>query len=162
MKTRDGKIDDLPQIVAIYNASIPGRCATADTEPITVESRKTWFYNHEATRPLWVVEEDGRVIAYLSLRNFYGRPAYRVTAELAVYVHPDHQRKGIAATLLRKAIDTAPKLGLENLLAFVFAHNDPSVTLFRRFGFESWGSLPGVADLDGRRVDLAILGKKIS
>ena len=27
---------DLPAIVDIYNASIPGRLATADTEPVTV------------------------------------------------------------------------------------------------------------------------------
>ena len=37
---RDAARDDLPAIVAIYNASIPGRLATADTEPVTVASRK--------------------------------------------------------------------------------------------------------------------------
>ena len=34
---------DLPAIVAIYNAAIPGRQATADTEPVTVKSREAWF-----------------------------------------------------------------------------------------------------------------------
>ena len=161
MNIRDATIKDLPPIVAIYNASIPGRRATAETEPITVESRKTWFHNHDAKHPLWVAEEDGKVVGYLSFRNFYGRPAYHVTAEMAIYVHPDHHRRGIAARLLEKAIDTAPSLGLENLLAFIFSHNEPSVGLFKKYGFERWGQLPGVADLDGKRVDLTILGRKI-
>jgi phosphinothricin acetyltransferase len=34
---------DLPAIVAIYNAAIPGHLATADTEPVTVDSREDWF-----------------------------------------------------------------------------------------------------------------------
>ena len=36
---RDAIDSDLETIVAIYNAAIPGRMATADTEPVAVESR---------------------------------------------------------------------------------------------------------------------------
>ena len=172
MPIRNATIDDLPAIVAIYNASIPSRRATADTQPIAVESRRKWFENHGPTRPLWVAEEaDGsgkgsaspssQVVGYLSFRNFYGRPAYHISAEMAVYVHPLHHRRGIGAALLERAIAVAPSLGLENLLAFVFAHNAPSLRLFERFGFERWGRLPGVAELDDVRVDLVILGRRI-
>jgi len=31
---RDARAHDLPAIVAIYNAAIPGRMATADTDPV--------------------------------------------------------------------------------------------------------------------------------
>ena len=41
--TRDATLDDLPAIVDIYNQSIPAGTATADTRPITVESRRPWF-----------------------------------------------------------------------------------------------------------------------
>ena len=34
---------DLPAIVAIYNSTVPSRMVTADTEPVTVESRLAWF-----------------------------------------------------------------------------------------------------------------------
>ena len=161
MSIRNATLDDLPAIVAIYNGSIPGRCATADTRPISVESRRKWFENHGPTRPLLVAEESGQVAGYLSFRNFYGRPAYHITAELAVYVHPDHHRRGMGGQLLEKAIATAPSLGLETLLAFVFSHNAASIGLFERFGFERWGQLPAVAELDGRHVDLSILGRKV-
>ena len=33
---RDATEADLPAIVALYNATIPGRMVTADTEPVTV------------------------------------------------------------------------------------------------------------------------------
>jgi phosphinothricin acetyltransferase len=39
----DAVRDDLPAIIDIYNATIPGRMVTADLEPITVESRLRWF-----------------------------------------------------------------------------------------------------------------------
>ena len=35
--------EDLPQIVAIYNATIPSRAVTADLEPVSVQSRVEWF-----------------------------------------------------------------------------------------------------------------------
>lgn len=155
---------DLPAIVAIYNAAIPGRMATADTEPVTVEQRQSWFAEFKpASRPLWVAIPEGAATpaGWLSLRSFYGRPAYHATVEVAVYVHPAARRKGIANALLRHAVDVAPSMKINNLLAFVFGHNGPSITLFERFGFARWGWLPGVAELDGVQRDLAILGLRV-
>ncbi len=49
MTIRDADPADLPAIVAIYNAAIPGRLATADTEPISVASRAAWLAAHAPT-----------------------------------------------------------------------------------------------------------------
>src|SRR3977135_4714948 len=85
---RTGIPSDLPQIVEIYNSTIPSRIATADTEPVSVESRVHWFEEHTPDRrPLWVVEDAGRVAAWLSFSTFYGRPAYAKTAELSENEH---------------------------------------------------------------------------
>jgi L-amino acid N-acyltransferase YncA len=156
---------DLPDIVAIYNASIPGRAATADLLPVTVEDRIPWFRDFDpARRPLWVhCDTAGApVTAWLSLRSFYGRPAYHATAETGVYTAPAAQRRGIARALLAHAIAAAPALGLRTLLAFVFAHNLASLALFRSAGFEDWGKLPRVAELDGIERDLLILGLRVA
>ena len=40
MPIRDAARSDLPQIVSIYNASIPGRMATADLVPVTVTAER--------------------------------------------------------------------------------------------------------------------------
>jgi L-amino acid N-acyltransferase YncA len=153
---------DLAAIVAIYNASIPGRLATADTAAVTIDSRREWFAAFDpASRPIWVARDGGETVGWLGLRSFYGRPAYHRTVEVAVYVAPGSQRRGVARALLAHAIGAAPALGISTLLAFVFGHNDASVRLFRDAGFADWGTLPRVAELDGVERDLVILGKRL-
>jgi phosphinothricin acetyltransferase len=159
---RDASESDLDMIVAIYNASIPGRLATADTEPVSVESRREWFRDRDHRRhPVWVAEREGNVVGWLSFGKFYGRPAYASTAELSVYVDPGAQGSGIATELVTAAFQRAAGLGLKTLLGFVFAHNERSVSLCRKFGFEQWGRLPRVAILDGVERDLLILGRPL-
>jgi phosphinothricin acetyltransferase len=162
LTVRDARDADLPRLVAIYNEAIPGRRATADTEPVSVESRLPWFREHTpARRPLWVAEREGAIVGWLSFQDFYGRPAYGATAELSIYVSETAQRGGVGRHLLARALEHAPALGLATLLGFIFAHNTPSVTLFERHGFARWGHLPRVARLDGVERDLLILGRRL-
>lgn len=135
---------------------------TADTEPVSVESRVTWFEEHTPSfRPLWVVEAEGQIAAWLSFSSFYGRPAYRKTAELSAYVHQLFRRRGIGSYLLTQALAQAPALKVDTLLGFIFGHNEPSLALFGRFGFSRWGELPKVAALDGIERDLIIVGRRV-
>lgn len=163
MTIRDATEADLDAIVQIYNSAIPGRMATADTEQVSVESRRAWFREHDsARRPLWVAVTDESISGWLSFQSFYGRPAYHATAELSVYVAPSHQRRGIGRALLARAVDQAPQIGLRTLLGFIFSHNEPSLRLFRRFGFQQWALLPRVAELDGIERDLIIVGRRVA
>ena len=162
MTLRDALAADLPAIVDIYNATIPGRMATADTEPVTLESRVPWFEaHHPRTRPLWVLEENTRICAWLSFNSFYGRPAYNPTAEISIYVAEPHRRRGLARRLLREAIARAPACEVTTLLGFIWAHNAPSLQLFEAHGFTRWGHLPRVAVLDDIERDLIIVGRRI-
>lgn len=153
---------DLPRIVEIYNSTIPGRMATADLEPVSLESRVPWFEEHSPDRlPLWVVEEAGEVAAWLSFSSFYGRPAYSGTAELSIYVDAAHRGRGLGAYLLDAALAHAPTIGVTTLLGFIFAHNTPSLALFEGHGFVRWAHLPRVAVLDGLERDLVIVGRRV-
>jgi hypothetical protein len=53
---------DIGRIVEIYNAAIPGRLATADTELATIESKSDWYFGHSKTRPLYAAVSDGKII----------------------------------------------------------------------------------------------------
>ena len=162
MPIRHATRADLSAIVEIYNAAIPGRMATADTTPVTVESREEWFRAFDpASRPLWVREEDARIVGWLGLRSFYGRPAYHRTVESAVYVHPECRRRGVGDNLLGHALAECPALGIANVLGFIFAHNSPSIALFGRHGFARWGLLPKVCEMNGVERDVLILGCRI-
>jgi phosphinothricin acetyltransferase len=159
---RDATIADLPRIVDIYNATVPGRMVTADTEPVSVDSRRAWFAAHTPQRrPIWVVERDGAVAGWASFSDFYGRPAYDGTAEVSIYLAPEHQRRGVGGWVLDEACAASPSLGLHTLLGFVFGHNVPSLALFERRGFARWAHLPRIAVLDGVARDLVILGRRV-
>ena len=101
------------------------------------------------------------MVAWLSFSNFYGRPAYNKTAEVSLYVDEGYRRRRIGHDLLRDAMVYSPNIGVEILLGFIFAHNLPSLALFRAFGFEQWAHLPKVARLDQNDRDLIILGRRV-
>jgi L-amino acid N-acyltransferase YncA len=163
LTVRDAVEDDLPAIVDIYNAAVPTRMVTADTGPVSVEGRRPWFREHrKGFRPLWVAEKDGRIVAWLSFSSFYGRPAYDATAEISIYVDYGYHRQGIGSELMRRAIAHAPAIGVRTLVGFIFAHNGPSIDMFKRFGFEQWAYLPDVAELDGVERSLIIMGKRVA
>jgi L-amino acid N-acyltransferase YncA len=163
MRFRDASLDDLNDIVAIYNSTVPSRLVTADTEPVSVESRIEWFHKHiPGKRPLWVVTEGSRVIGWIAFHSFYGRPAYDATAEISIYLHEDFRGKGLGKRVLEHGIDQCPQLGIKNLLGYIFSHNEPSLKLFRSFGFTDWGLLPNIAVLDNIERSVSILGKRIT
>ena len=146
----------------MYNATIPGGMVTADTTPVTVEGRLPWFRAHSpARRPIWVAEDEhGTVCAWFSFSDFHPRPAYHPTVEISVYVAEAHRRRGLANLLLRQAIARAPALGVKSMVGLIWAHNEPSLRLFAKHGFERWGHLPRVALLQGLERDLVIVGRR--
>jgi L-amino acid N-acyltransferase YncA len=159
---RDAGLNDLPAIVGTYNATVPGRLVTADLEPVSLDSKKEWFYKHNpATRPLYIIEVDKQYAGWLSYTSFYGRPAYDKTTELSIYLESSMQGKGLGAYCLQFAMDKAPSLNIHTLLGFIFGHNEPSLKLFYKKGFEKWAHLPEIADMEGTLRDLVIVGKKV-
>jgi phosphinothricin acetyltransferase len=156
---REATVYDLPLIVEVYNSTIASRSVTADLEPVSVASRQAWFEGHDPlARPLWVVEADGVFAGWVSFQDFYGRPAYAATAEISLYLHTGFRGRGLGKAVLLHALRRCPALGILRLLGYVFAHNAPSLALFRGAGFAVWGELPGIALLDGVERTLLILG----
>lgn len=164
LKYRDALPADLTTIVDIYNTTVASRLVTADTEPITVESRLRWFEEHNShSRPLWLIEDEKEeVIGWVSFQSFYGRPAYNATVEVSIYLDENQRGKGIGEQVLQYCIQEAPKYGINTILGFIFAHNEPSLKLFRKLGFEDWAMLPNIAVLDEHERSLCILGKRIA
>jgi L-amino acid N-acyltransferase YncA len=160
---RDATLQDLASIVEIYNSTIPSRIVSADTEPVSVEQRLPWFREHDPSRrPILVAEEEGEVVGWLSLSDFYdGRPAYHMTAEIGIYVREGHRGKGLGGRMLEETIRRAPELGIKTMTAGAFAGNEPSIKLFERFGFARWAHFPRVAELDGTEQDLVVLGLRL-
>ena len=153
---------DLPRIIEIYNSTVPTHQSTADTTEVSIKSRRTWFKKHNPKeKPILVYDIDGKVVAWISLESFYGRQAYHNTAEISIYVAPEYHRQRIGWKLLEEIIKMTPELGIKTLVGYIFSHNDPCLRLFQSFGFEEWGRLPNVAEMNGKEYSLSIVGKRI-
>jgi L-amino acid N-acyltransferase YncA len=162
MMIRDAAAADLPAIIAIYNAAIATRAATAQLETVTLESRKNWLNDHSPDQfPFWVLLIEEQVAGWLTFKSFLPRSAYRGTAELSVYVHEQFRRRGVARQLLQEAIRQAPTLQLSALVGLIFAHNTPSIRLFEQLGFSRWGFLPRIARVEEVARDLTIMGRHV-
>jgi phosphinothricin acetyltransferase len=154
---------DLPAIVEIYNQAIALRSATADLDPITVDSRAEWFASHDpAVHPIYVAERDGAVAGWCSLSPHRpGRGALRHTVEISYYIHEEFRRQGIASRLIAHAIADCPRLGIKNLFAILLDINQASVGLLEKAGFERWGHLPRVAEFDGIECGQLYYGRRV-
>lgn len=167
--------EDLAEVLAIYNQSIPGKQATANLALVTLEERTAWFDEHldSPTRPIYVVktllEGDADkqstklpIVAWGSFSDLYARTAYHISTEISIYLNQDYQSKGLGSLLTRWMLTQAPSLGIRNIVALIFAHNQPSLGLFRKLGFEQWGYMPEVCDMDGFIADVVMLGKAVA
>ncbi|MCP1659813.1 GNAT family N-acetyltransferase [Neisseria perflava] len=153
---------DLPAIVEIYNSTVATRQSTADLAPVSVAERQPWFDAHGGTRPLLVLKNAaGEVMGWGSFSDYYPRQAYHISAEISIYVRRDMRGVGVGKILLQDMLERAPSLGIRNILGVIFGHNHASLRLFHNFGFQEWGRLPQVCDLDGTLADIVILGKRV-
>lgn len=163
MNIRTANDDDLLQIVDIYNQAVMQRGATADLQPVTLESQQQWFWDHASdSYPIWVAELDRTILGWCSLSAYrQGRAALRHTAEISYYVHKAHRRKGIGSMMIKHAVDQCPGLQIDNLFTLLLDVNIPSIGILEKLGFVKWGHMPDVAEFDGKTCGHLIYGKPI-
>lgn len=163
MIIRPATLKDYSEIVNIYNHAVDEKFATADTEHVSLESRKEWFEQHSPeTYPIYVAEENGEIVGWCSLSPHRpGRKALRTVAEISYYIHKDHRRKGVASSLIDFTIESAISIGFKNLISILLNLNKTSIYILEKFGFDKWGHLPDIAEIDGVICGQFIYGKKL-
>ena len=157
---RQETLADLPTIVTIYNQTIAPHAVTADMEPVTVEQRRGWFNSFSDDHPLWVVEDGGQVIGWVGLEPFYGRAAYRHTAEVAIYFDQAVCHQGLGTKALAFMESQLAACEITAVVAYIFGTNQASQALFKKFGYQKWGAFPGVASFPDKNQDLVFFGKR--
>lgn len=163
MEIRLAEKRDYQKILDILNEAIEERESTATLTKVTMEGRKEWFARHSCTfQPIFVAEEDDEVIGWFSLTEFRsGREGFRYTSEISYYIHPDARGKGVGSAMMAYTIEAARNLGFKRLLAIIFETNTHSKNLAQKYGFQLWGRLPGIIDIDGKEIDCDYWGLKL-
>lgn len=159
---RSATIDDLPQIVKIYNEAIEDGISTADSYKVSADAKIDWFKGHDKERrPILVKEYHGKVIAWLSLQPFYPHLAYEKSVRINIYIDRNFRGKKLGQQFLQEIIAEAEHYNIQTFLALIFSDNETSLKLFKKLGFKEWGNFPGIANINEEDKDLLILGYKV-
>ncbi len=153
---------DLAAINDIYNHYVLRSTCTYQEEVESPDGRRKWFHRHGDKHPVIVAEAEGRVVGWGSLSPYHARSAYRHTVENSVYVHPEHQRRGIGSRLLQELTVRARDLGHRVIIAAIDGEQNGSIELHARFGFEKVGHFKEVGFKFGAWRDVVYMQLNVS
>lgn len=162
-KLRTAQQNDWERVIDIYNQAVLEFEKTADTDIQTVEDKADWLSQHlNSKHPILIAELDSKIVGWCSLSPHRpGRKSLENTAEISYYVDRAFRRQGIGSFLIDAAFTSAIENGIKNLFAILLETNNTSIAILRKFGFEKWGYLPKIAEIDGKVFGQFIYGKNL-
>jgi len=152
-------LDDAEAIRAIYNVEVSTSTVTFDLVPRSLEDQRAWLQARSGAHSAIVAVDDptGDVIGFGSLSPWKDRPAYRTSVEDSVYIHRDHQGRGLGRLLLTELLEVATASGFHAVFARIVAGHDASIALHAALGFEQVGVEREVGRKFGRWLDVVLM-----
>lgn len=158
MRVRQATIDDAEAIAGIYNPEVLESTVTFDLVARSVEEQRAWISDRSgAHAALVAVDDAGRVVGFGALSPFRERPAYATTVEDSVYVHRDHQSRGVGRLLLGELVGLATAHGFHVVMARIVGDHEASIGLHRALGFEQVGHEREVGRKFGKWLDVVVM-----
>jgi phosphinothricin acetyltransferase len=117
------------------------------------------------SHPWLVAERDGELLGYAYACRHRGRPAYRWSTDVSVYVSERQRRQGIGRRLYEVLFERLTRQGFRTACAGITLPNAASVALHERLGFAPIGVYRRIGwkagswrDVGWWQLDLAIDG----
>lgn len=156
---RTGTMDDAVPIAAIYNESIAARDSTMQLDPIDAATVEERIRSQGERETVLVVVDGETVIGYGVVKRYSDRRGYRFAAETSVYLRRAYTGAGLGSKLQAALIDRCRSYGYHHLVAKLWAANERSRALHRKFGYELVGVQRQIGRVDGQWRDVAIMQK---
>ena len=158
MTIRNAEHRDLPIILEIMNEAILNTTAIYDYKSRDEAYVEAWFVKKQADNmPVLVYEIDGNAVAYGTFGVFRAWEAYKFSVEHSIYVHVNHQGKGIGKKLLAALIEAAKEGGFHTMIAGIDASNQKSCDFHAQFGFVEAGRIKDAGYKFDRWLDLVFM-----
>ena len=162
MQLRLATADDAEAIRQIYNLEVTTSTATFDLVPRSLEEQRAWLAARSGAHAVVVATADDAVCGFASLSPWRDRPAYATTVEDSVYVHRDHQGKGVGKALLGELLSTATAHGFHACMARIVGSHEASIALHTACGFEVVGTEREVGRKFGRWLDVVLMERLLA
>ncbi len=158
MWIRLAKLSDAAAIAEIYNYEVVSGVATFDLVPKSLEEQRDWLRDRSGALPCIVaVADDEVVVGWACLSKYRDRPAYGTSVENSIYVHPDHQGKGVGGLLMGDLLALADEHGFHATFARIAGENPASVALHAKHGFQLVGVEREVGRKFNRWLDITVM-----
>lgn len=149
--------DDAEAIREIYNAEVQTSTVTFDIVPRSLEEQRRYLSDRTGAHAVIVAEHAGVVVGYGALSPWRSKPAYATSVEDSVYVHRDHQGRGVGRTLLDELVRVGTARGFHAVFARVVGGHEASIRLHEAAGFEIVGTEREVGRKFGRWLDVVLM-----
>lgn len=153
--------EDLSEVKVIYDWYVKNSTATFHTEPIGVDELNEFIYINHSLYKSYMIEIGNKTAGYCFLTNYKKRQAYDRTAEVTIYLAPEHRKNGIGKTALAHLEMKAKEHGLKNLIGIITGDNGASIALFERSGFSKCAHFKNVGEKFNKILDVVAFQKEI-
>jgi phosphinothricin acetyltransferase len=157
VRVRLATIDDAEAIRAIYNLEVLESTVTFDLVPRSLDEQQGWLTARSGAHAVVVAEDGGALLGFASLSPYKERPAYRTTVEDSVYVHRDHQGRGVGKALLAELLTLATQHGFHAVMGRIVGGHEASIALHQGAGFSVVGTEREVGRKFGRWLDVVVM-----
>jgi phosphinothricin acetyltransferase len=153
---REANVDELRFVLDLYNFYILNTTAVSDYEPITLEELQARLSYQTKKYKTFLVchESEKNVVGFCFLTQFRKKPAYDSTAEIGIYLKPEHTGKKLGQSMIRFLEEYAKQNHIEVIIASISGENSPSIRLFEKMGYEQCAHYKQVSRKFDRRIDL--------
>jgi L-amino acid N-acyltransferase YncA len=141
---------DAAGILKIYTPYIETTSFTFETEVPSIADFADRIRTNLLSWPWLVHEKDGMITGYAYATRHRERAAYQWSTESSIYIHDDHQQKGIARALYEALFMILAKQGFRNIYAVINLPNEKSVVFHESCGFEYFATYEKVGYKLGR------------
>lgn len=139
MNIRMAHPNDCRQMLDIYGPVIKHTVTSFEYEVPSISQFRERVLGTMKTFPWLVSTWDDVITGYAYAGPHRSREAYRWSAELSVYVHPEYYRRGIAKALYHALMSILRLQGYYTALAGISLPNDTSVRFHEALGFTPVG-----------------------
>ncbi len=162
MKIKTIENKDIKSCLDIYNYYIENTTITFEEKKLDLVEFSKRCEQIQEKYPYIVCENDtGEILGYAYLSQYSDRSAFRISADLSIYVNKDHTHEHIGPLLLEEIEKLAKKQNILNIISIVTEENINSKKFHESHGFVLEGTLHNVGLKFGRILGVNIFRKAL-